>query len=88
MLWACYNNNNNAVHNTPELSSTTCFTVSLDQVLNADERARLASNLAGHMVGAQDFLQQRAIGNFAKADPALGKAIQDNITKIKAKAHL
>lgn len=55
-----------------------------NKVLNADERSRLAENIAGHVVDAQEFIQQRAIGNFTKADPALGKAIQDRVNKLKA----
>ena len=58
------------------------------QVLTAPERERLADNLAGHMVGAQDFIQQRAVANFAKADPALGKALTERLNKLKTASRL
>uniref|UniRef100_A0A2P2HVH3 Catalase n=1 Tax=Hirondellea gigas TaxID=1518452 RepID=A0A2P2HVH3_9CRUS len=51
------------------------------KVLNAEERARLAENIGGHVAAAQEFIRKRTVGNFAKADPALGQAIQDAIDK-------
>nr|SAA00029.1 Catalase [Gammarus pulex] len=53
-------------------------------VLTEPERARLADNIAGHVINAQEFIRQRAISNFAKADPALGQAIQERVNKLKA----
>jgi len=50
-------------------------------VLNAEEKARLAENLAGHMKDAQPFIQARAIKNFASADKDLGEAIKANLKK-------
>jgi len=58
------------------------------EVLSSAERERLAANLAGHMSAAQDFLQQRAIGNFAKADPALGEAIRRLLKEAQQKSSL
>lgn len=55
-----------------------------NKVLTAPERERLADNLAGHMVAAQEFIQTRAVANFAKADPALGKALTERLSKLKA----
>jgi len=55
-----------------------------NKVLDAAARDRLTSNIAGHLAGASPFLQKRAIANFAKADPAYGKAIEDKVAKIKA----
>jgi len=54
------------------------------RMLKQDERDRLADNIAGHLQNAQEFIQQRAIKNFASADPDLGAAIQ---SKIKAYAN-
>ncbi|KAF2361008.1 Catalase immune-responsive domain [Trinorchestia longiramus] len=54
------------------------------KVLSEAERGRLADNIAGSLVDALDFIQERAIGNFAKVDPGLGQAITDRIAKIQA----
>jgi len=53
--------------------------------LSKQERENLTSNLAEHMVGAQDFIQKRAVGNFAKADATFGRMIQEKIDKINSK---
>jgi len=45
-------------------------------VLNDTERDELAQNIAGHLKDAQEFIQKRAVSNFAQADPAYGAAIQ------------
>ena len=52
-------------------------------MLNSAEQDRLASNLAGHMVGAQEFLQKRAVANFAQADERLGKAIEAKLAVLR-----
>lgn len=59
-----------------------------NKVLNVDERARLADNLARHMCAAQEFLQQRAVANFGKADPALGDALKERLSKLKTSSRL
>jgi catalase len=46
------------------------------KVLNDTERDELAQNIAGHLKDAQEFIQKRAVHNFAQADPAYGAAIQ------------
>ena len=53
--------------------------------MSKQERENLTSNLAEHMVGAQDFIQKRAVGNFAKADATIGRMIQEKIDKINSK---
>jgi len=53
-------------------------------VLTAAERERLTDNIAGNLVNAQDFLQQRAISNFAAADANYGRMIAEKIARIKA----
>lgn len=52
-------------------------------MLNEAERQRLVENIAGHMVGAQEFIQDRAIKNFTQADPEYGANIRRAIDKIK-----
>lgn len=63
------------------------FTVifSAVQVLSKQDKENLTTNIAEHLAGAQEFIQKRAVGNFAKADPVYGKMIQDKIDKINAK---
>ncbi|XP_037796874.1 catalase-like [Penaeus monodon] len=53
------------------------------QVLNEAERQRLVENIAGHLIGAQEFIQDRAIKNFAQADPEYGANIRRALDKIK-----
>mmetsp|Transcript_9846 Transcript_9846/g.27922 ORF Transcript_9846/g.27922 Transcript_9846/m.27922 type:complete len:532 (-) Transcript_9846:76-1671(-) len=54
------------------------------EVLDEGARQRLTDNIAGHLVNAQDFLQKRAIANFAAADARYGSLIAEKIQKIKA----
>lgn len=62
------------------------FNVSLFvlQVLNEEERQRLVNNIAGHLVNAQEFLQERAIKNFSQACPEYGAGIRSALNRIKA----
>lgn len=50
-----------------------------NNVLNAAERDRLTSNIAGHMVNASESIRTRAISNFACVDPVYGKMISEKI---------
>ncbi|CAM9294881.1 unnamed protein product [Phaeothamnion confervicola] len=52
-------------------------------VLDEGARDRLTSNIAGHLVGAQDFIQQRAVANFAAADADYGRRVAEKIAAIK-----
>uniref|UniRef100_A0A7S2V427 Catalase n=1 Tax=Fibrocapsa japonica TaxID=94617 RepID=A0A7S2V427_9STRA len=54
------------------------------QVLDAAARERLTDNIAGHMVEAQEFLQKRAIANFAAAHPEYGAKIAEKIAILNA----
>lgn len=62
--------------NTADDDNFTQVGIFWNQVLNEDERIRLASNIGNHMKAAQKFIQQRAISNFAKCDPQFGAMIQ------------
>lgn len=53
------------------------------KVLSPAERERLTSNIAGALSGAQEFIQQRAIANFAAADADYGRSIQRKVDAIK-----
>jgi catalase len=55
-------------------------------VLNAQERERLTENIAGNLIQAQEFLQRRAVANFAAADANYGRMIQEKLDRLKAKA--
>jgi hypothetical protein len=53
-------------------------------VLSAAERERLTDNIAGNLSNAQEFIQTRAIANFAAADVNYGRLIREKIARIKA----
>jgi len=55
-----------------------------NNVLNADERQRLVDNIAGHLKNAQDFIQKRAVENFARADSQFGKALTAKLKEHQA----
>lgn len=53
-------------------------------VLNAAERDRLCKNIAYHLCAAKEFIQKRAVRNFAQADAAYGAGIQKYLDEINA----
>ena len=53
-------------------------------VLDAGARDRLTSNIAGHLINAQEFIQARAVNNFSRADPNYGRMIQEKLNQLKA----
>lgn len=53
-------------------------------VLCAPARDRLTTNLANHLVNAQEFIQERAVRNFASADPTYGRMLREKLAKLKA----
>ncbi len=55
------------------------------KVLSSEERERLTDNIAGNLAQAQEFIQKRAIANFAAADVNYGRMIQEKIDRIRAK---
>ncbi len=52
-------------------------------MLDETAKTNLVNNIAGHMKDAQEFIQKRAIANFAAADPEYGRRIQQAIDKMK-----
>jgi catalase len=56
-----------------------------NKVLGPAERERLTDNIAGHLVNAQDFLQERAIANFAAVDAKYGQMIKNKVQAIKSR---
>ena len=53
-------------------------------MLGPAERERLTDNIAGNLSGAQEFLQARAVANFAAVDAEYGRMIQTKLDRIKA----
>ena len=51
--------------------------------MNGEERQRLVNNIAGHLINAQKFLQERAIKNFGQADPEFGGGIRKAIERLE-----
>jgi len=39
--------------------------------------------MAGHLSGAADFLQKRAVENFSKCDPEYGRRLNEALNKHK-----
>jgi catalase len=56
------------------------------QVLNEGERERLTDNISGHLAGAQEFIRQRAIANFAAADATYGQMVATKVAAAVAAA--
>jgi len=56
------------------------------KTLNEKERTRLVQNIAGHLKDAQEFIQKRAVANFAQADPEYGRRIQDLLDDYRIKS--
>lgn len=52
-------------------------------VLTAAERERLTDNIANNLVNAQDFLQVKAIANFAAVDANYGKMVKTKVELLK-----
>lgn len=53
-------------------------------VLGPAERERLTDNIAENLSGAQEFLQRRAVAQFAAADANYGRMIQQKLDRIKS----
>ncbi|KAG1661806.1 Catalase [Nymphon striatum] len=50
-------------------------------VLDEEARQRLVNNLVGHLKNAQDFIQKRAVDNFAKVHPDFGRLLTEGLQK-------
>jgi catalase len=59
-------------------------TIFWNNVLDEAARKRLVSNIAGHLVNAQGFLQERAISNFSKVSADFGKQLTEAINLKKS----
>lgn len=50
-----------------------------NNVLDEDARKRLVSNISGHLINAQGFIQERAISNFAQVSADFGRQLTEAI---------
>lgn len=48
---------------------------------------RLTDNIADSLEAAQEFLQQRAIANFASVDASYGRMVADKVKHLKKKTN-
>jgi catalase len=62
-------------------------TIFWNQVLDDAARKRLVSNIAGHVVNAKEFIQERAIKNFSQVSADFGQQLRDAI-KLKRSAKM
>ena len=53
------------------------------QTLTDEGRANLIENLAGSLKDAQEFIQDRAVGNFSKCHAAYGARLQAALNEYK-----
>jgi len=75
-----------ARYNTADDDNFTQAGVFYREVLDEGGRDRLTSNMAGHLVAAQDFIQKRAIANFAAADRDYGARLARKVDQLKKKS--
>lgn len=54
-----------------------------NNVLDEAARKRLVSNIAGHLINAQTFIQERTVGNFSKVSADFGKALSEELKSKK-----
>lgn len=55
-----------------------------NNVLDDAARKRLVSNITGHLINAQGFIQERVISNFSKVSVEFGKALTEAINLKKS----
>ena len=55
-----------------------------NHTLTEQGRHNLIENMSGHLINAEEFIQQRAVNNFAKCDPEYGRRLQEALNKLKA----
>ncbi|KAL3275580.1 hypothetical protein HHI36_020335 [Cryptolaemus montrouzieri] len=60
-------------------------TVFYRKTLTKEQQDRLVNNIVGHLKGASDFIQLRAVKNFSQVDDSFGKRIADGLQVQKRK---
>lgn len=53
--------------------------------MDEGHRKRLVENIAGHLVNAKDFIQERAVKNFSQVDPDFGRRLETALKAHKEK---
>ncbi|XP_020604902.1 catalase-like isoform X2 [Orbicella faveolata] len=54
-----------------------------DKVLDKDAKERLVSSIAGHLKDAKEFIQKRAVDNFAKVHPDFGNRLNTKLMEYR-----
>lgn len=75
-----------ARYNTDDHDNVTQVRTFFTQVLNEEERQRLCQNMAGHLKGAQLFIQKRMVQNLIAVHPDYGNRVQVLLNKYNAEA--
>ncbi|KAG7473836.1 hypothetical protein MATL_G00100210 [Megalops atlanticus] len=75
-----------ARYNSADEDNVTQVRTFYTQVLNEEERQRLCQNLAGHLKGAQLFIQKRMVQNLMAVHPDYGNRVQALLNKYNAEA--
>lgn len=68
-------------HDEDNYSQATAF---WQKVLDDKEKADLVANIAGHMKDAKNFIQERAINNFAQVDADFGQRLRKAVNAYKS----
>ena len=55
-----------------------------NKVLDDAARKRLVSNIAGHVINAKEFIQERAIKNFSEVSADFGQQLREAINLKKS----
>jgi len=55
-----------------------------NNVLTEQQRQNLIDNISGHLIDAEEFIQQRAVNNFTKCDPEYGRRLQEALNNLRA----
>lgn len=72
---------------TPHEDNFSQPSVFYNKVLDADAKARLISNIAGHLSAASPFLQERAVKNFSQVSSDFGSRLAQAL-KLKTSAKI
>jgi catalase len=56
------------------------------KVLDENHRNRLVDNIAGHLVHAKEFIQERAVKNFGQVEPDFGRRLEKALKTLREKS--
>jgi len=75
-----------ARYNSADEDNFTQVGIFFNKVLSEPERQALIKNIAEHLIGTQEFIQDRAIEIYTKCDPKYGAGIRAIIDKLRKSA--